>query len=563
MQRVMKTYSKVVERKKDGSFERWIGEHSPGKRTVFRLSADISQDEAERRIRLIEALWKAVLASTKRPDSPHQSFDDAWGPPTWDEARLELARQIQKGKVPKLGREPLETAAEYVRRLAKASDVIGVRVEAEDEAAAQAGLESLRASVEQTNNRIARVVGAEGVKLTGQLLHKALETYKTSIEKEYVGSDDGLITDNGSTKRRQVKALMAYLPDVDLGSLDYNGCDSLFAVFRNRPISKRYEKPMSHKSCTNYIGELGRFFSWLHRSPHWQFRLPEDFSQIKKTPRDIDDDAERMSQPVPTWKIDELVTLWQYCNPLDRIFFLLGLNCAYGADQSGRLMVSHLKFSVRPGRSRIARVRRKKKTLAIHRMWQATEQALRWALERRPKDAPSDHLLLTAEGTPYWRKTKGGNRAQDIPNLWTAVLDRVTKDFPNFRRLPFNSLRDTSSDRIRRIAGGEIASVHLAHKHQTDDYLLGAYTNPLRKRHAKALAKLEAKYARIFLSVENPFPTEQPKITKDGGPNISVGQSRRIQQLENQGYKRKKIAEMVGVSVVTVWRHLGAKKKLK
>jgi len=93
--------------------------------------------------------------------------------------------------------------------------------------------------------------------------------------------------------------------------------------------------------------------------------------------------------------------------------------------------------------------------------------------------------------------------------------------------------------------------------------LARAIANPLRKKHARAVRKLESKLARMFLSCEDQFPADQPKITKDGGANITVAQIRRIRQLGAEGYKRKKIAEIVGVSTVTVWRHLGAKKKAK
>ena len=95
-------------------------------------------------------------------------------------------------------------------------------------------------------------------------------------------------------------------------------------------------------------------------------------------------------------------------------------------------------------------------------------EGLRWALERRKSQHwEKDFLLLTENNLPYWRKTKGGNRAQAIPRLWSDLLKRIQKDKPDFPSLPFNSLRDTSSDMLRRLAGAEIASLHLAHKYQS------------------------------------------------------------------------------------------------
>src|SRR5262249_39545360 len=155
--------------------------------------------------------------------------------------------------------------------------------------------------------------------------------------------------------------------------------------------------------------------------------------------------------PVPTWSVEQLAILNEYALPLERVFLLLGLNCAYGADQAGRLRISHLHLANEEGKaSYIRRIRRKKKILAITRLWSQTVQALQWALERRKgQKHEQDFLLLTENGLPYWRQTKGGNHSQLIPNLWQKLLDRVVKDRPDFPRLPFNSLRDTSCNMIR------------------------------------------------------------------------------------------------------------------
>lgn len=109
-----------------------------------------------------------------------------------------------------------------------------------------------------------------------------------------------------------------------------------------------------------------------------------------------------------------------------------------------------------------------------------------------------DNVLVTETGESYWKKTEGGNRSQLVPNIWKGLCERVQKDFPKFRFLPFNSLRDTSSNMIREIAGGETASLHLAHRHSSEDKHLSAYTNPRRKRHARAIRTLGKKLAPVF-----------------------------------------------------------------
>lgn len=258
---------------------------------------------------------------------------------------------------------------------------------------------------------------------------------------------------------------------------------------------------MARKSCSNLIGELGRFFRWLHMSQQWTWRRPEDFDLIQRKPRDLDEDVERESAPVPVWSVEHLAVLNKCAQPLERVFLLLGLNCAYGADQVGRLRIDHVQLSD-CGPSYIDRIRRKRKVRAVHLLWAQTIEAIRWALQRRHRlqGKEKGFLLLTESGNSYWRQTKGGNRSQAIPNLWKRLVNRAQKVRPDIPWLPFNSLRDTSCDLIRAIAGEEIASLHLAHKHQSKDENLGRYSNPIRQRHFNALREMEHQLAQIFAS---------------------------------------------------------------
>ncbi len=238
----------------------------------------------------------------------------------------------------------------------------------------------------------------------------------------------------------------------------------------------------------------------------------------------------------------------EYATPIERIFLLLGLNCAYGADQAGRLLVGHLHLKDE-GLSYIRRVRRKKKTRSIHILWKQTAEGLRWSLERRgSQTSGTDILLLTEKDQPYWRKTKGGNRSNAIPRLWNDLLKRVLKDHPEFPRLPFNSLRDTSGNMIRRLAGEEIASLHLAHKHQSKDENLGRYTNPVRKRHFKALRVLERKLESIF-EAAGPEPwSRRPKSY------MVAAKIKKLLDLRAKGVPPREIAERLDISVASVHR---------
>ncbi len=488
------------------------------------------------RLNQIAALWQQVEDRQK----------DRTDKPVWDDESLRAAKAIEKGEsfsvAPYQFSSGFEHAEKYFARI-NALQQSGARAEPSEVFKYELGRRDLVGAIENSHDDLSRAIGKPHA--TGQTLHQALRAYQDAIRQEYE-QPDGTITDNANCKIRQTKTLITFLSDCDLGELDHAGCDSKFAVFRKRPLTRRYGNPMSRKSCQNYIGEMGRFFRWLHISKEWRWRFPEDFALISRKVVETDEDVERESEDVPTWTIEELKIINEYATPKERIFFLLGLNCAYGADQSGRLRITHLRLDHKL--PHIRRVRRKKRVLSIHRLWAQTKDGLRHFLETRQKN-DSPFLLLTEKGLPYWRLTKGGNRAQTIPQLWNDLLDRIQKDYPDFPRHPFNTLRDTSANEIRKIAGEEIASIHLAHKHQSKNENLGRYTNPTRRKHFRAIKRLEQKMQSVFEAV--PIPWQQPKKVY-----VGLAVQKRIRDMKSEGAKPKDIAKQFGISTMTVYRHL-------
>ncbi|QDV36368.1 hypothetical protein [Tautonia plasticadhaerens] len=519
-------------------YVRNLGRLPQGGQPKFYLGHD--RVEAARRLELLVALWQVVEdlhASGRRP-----------GPPAWDPSHLEVAKAVARGEPLKVPRDgDYEWPETYYRRVNELALRLGTPVEPANRRTYEVGKEDNLDGIGDYRAKLGTGIGTDRPVLTGQTLHQALRAYQHSIEREYRDAD-GTISDNGKTKVTQIRTILGYVPDIDLAELDYQGTDELFGIFRRRPPSKRYGRPMARKSCTNYIGELGRFLRWLHLSGEFQWRKPEDFEHIRRNPRELDEDTEKEAADVPIWTVAQLRILNEYATPIERVFLLLGLNCAYGADQAGRLRIGHLHLKDE-GLSYIRRVRRKKKTRSIHLLWRQTADGLRWALERR-KSQPSDSdiLLLTEKNLPYWRKTKGGNRSNAIPRLWDDLLKRVLRDHPNFPRLPFNSLRDTSADMIRRLAGEEVASLHLAHKHQSKDENLGRYTNPVRKRHFRALRRLERKLESVFLAAGEAPWSQRPKTY------MGIIKTKRLLELREQGVPPRQIAEELGISVASVHR---------
>jgi len=516
-------------------FPRNLGKLPNGSQPKFYLGHD--KDAAVARNEAIETLWAEFTRKTGRD--------------VWDQWHLDAARAVARGEPLVVRRFDHEPEDNLFRRFNEWSRKLKVPVivDPAQQGLFELGREAQVREVLKSQENLAESLGTPNA--VGQNLHAAIEAYRQHIQRDYLDPTDGTLTDNGKTKIDQLKTITTYVPNLDLGALDYHGTDELFAIFRRRPVSRRHGIPMRRKSCSNYIGELGRFLRWLHLSKDWNWRKPEDFDAISRRPRELDSDVEHEAKDVETWTIDELKLLNEYALPIERVFLLLGLNAAYGADQAGRLRISHLHLADEEGKfSFIKRIRRKKKTRSLHLLWRQTEQALRWAMDRRSKqNHPEDFLLLTDKLHPYWDKTKAGNRKQAIPNMWNRLLDRVSKDH-KIRRLPFNSLRDTSATFIRNIAGGETASLHLAHKHQSTDEHLRRYTNPARKKHYKALRKLERMLQPVFDAAgPDPFATQRKNY-------IGLEKIKQIKQLHGKGVGPSEIAKSLKISTTTVYRYL-------
>jgi hypothetical protein len=382
-----------------------------------------------------------------------------------------------------------------------------------------------------------------------------MDAYVSWIRNEYFDRDEQHVNDNGMTKIRQIKTLADQLPDRLLSTVDYQAVDEMFGHFRKRPISKRTARPMKRKSCQNYIGELARFFDWLDLSSEFSWRLPERYNRIKRKVDELDSDIADEAADIFTFGDEHLCLLYKYASPAERLFILLGLNCAFGVDQSGRLRINEVRMDSKP--PCIRRVRRKKKVLGKHYLWQHTCRLLEWTLDRRAQFANADSsefVILNQNGKPYWRKTSGGNRARDIPNHWNRLIDRIREDYPDFPKVGFNTLRDTSVNRIRAIAGQEIALVHATHKHHSPDENLRRYSNAPWKKVFRAQRRLESKLSGVFESV--PDPTVVPKQAY-----ISLARREAILELNGKGTSASQIAKKVGVSVATVYRAIALQKE--
>ena len=285
-----------------GQYARQIGwkQNAQGKRVQhkFRLGTDLT--EAKRREQRLRELWERI-EGTSRAEIP-----------LWDDLTLEIARQITKG-FHQILLPPLEGESEtsYTQRVDQTERRFPfLRLKARDLAkyAAGSGREtysvadlmiwpaSPREEFEryQTYSALPPLgvvePSASPVATTNfsstpspQTLHQAMRDYKSWIEQHYFRPDLNRISSTAQNKLKQIQTLMERQEDLPLSKVGFEAIEQMICYWRRRPPKKGTTKAISRLSAESIIGELKRFFKWLHRSSAYAWRKPEDFDGIDTT----------------------------------------------------------------------------------------------------------------------------------------------------------------------------------------------------------------------------------------------------------------------------------------
>lgn len=489
---------------------------------------------ARTRNALLEAVWEGA----RRYWMEHTPG----GEPCWDVVTLEVAHAVAKGDkiayITPPDPQDTEFAASFLDSLRLH---MPIRVELRGQWPSTNGQPQL-----QPNRR------------TSQSLHAALADYKKTEVLENVR----LLPETASTKARDITFLIEHTADQDLRQFDTQAIEAVVETLRLRPVGKR-KKQISAKYAENLIKQFRAFVRWLHRTPRWNWKRPDDYEVVPVRISRAATDRRPTAMTVQVYQLKELVTLWQYALPFDRLLICLGLNCAFGRREMATLTVDEIYLFRRhpyatilhipecDGDSWIMRHRGKTDIYGEWKLWPITVKAIQWWLAHRPA-CPAKELIVSDEGLPL-KTTRGGNGNQQLANKWKALFNRIHRDVHEFRPLSINKLRKTSIDLIQVTSkDGEVASLQACHGTYTGDDLLRFYANrPLFKLHP-ALDVLFQHLQEVWSSVADPFPAEQGKLK--GGPNISRGTIRKIQRMARQGYKQKHIAKTLRVSLATVSR---------
>ncbi|AMV40224.1 helix-turn-helix domain-containing protein [Planctomyces sp. SH-PL62] len=389
-------------------------------------------------------------------------------------------------------------------------------------------------------------------------LHEALDDYEASIAAHNVRPGTSDLTPYGRLRLARVERFRKAHDDIPLSALTHDACSAMAAYWRGRPKGMR--GLTSRDNARHHVGELIRFYKWLDRTGKYRWRMPSGVGHIDRKIGKTD--AERKLSVITkrVYSAEQLATINKHATPTERLLLYLGLNCAMGAAEMGRLargdiLLGHrheyaerLHFSSTDEDSFIRFLRPKTEVFGEWLVWPETARMLRWGLERSKKIG-SELLLVSEEGMPWYRE-HATNAQYHFANAWTRLLKRVRKSDPDFPILPFGTLRDTLPDLLRHRESDDLASLCLAHGQPFQgDNLLECYGNRPFGRLHDALRRMHAYFAPVFAAAPDD-PTEEVK------QYLPAAVREKVRALIAEGKKAPTIARECGVSAMTVYREM-------
>lgn len=325
--------------------------------------------------------------------------------------------------------------------------------------------------------------------------HEALDRYAAYLQKslqQKVGP--------GSLSNRlgYLKSFKIRHEDFELLTLDFNKCDELLSFWSNRPVktsdlNKEAQNRYSAKQARQRRAELDHFFNWLEVKSGFGWAKPRFFDRIDRSvARDQTRRSIRDLKAKKTFSLDELCRLNEECNTLKRMLLYLGLNCAFGAAESGRLEFEDLfvrernplekywhnqSFSSGENDSWIAFLRPKTGVAGCWWLFPETVAAIEAWTRMRPK-SDSQRLVVTETGMPLYRE-KSKNAQSGFAKIFNELNKSAIKKSKesSFQKLPFGTLRDQFPDWAVAKGESESGSIALAHGTPFKDDLLLCYAN--------------------------------------------------------------------------------------
>jgi hypothetical protein len=545
-----------------GMYRKDLGFKTDDLGTVKQHRFYLGRDRSQALVRALqlESVWEAVGKVWQR--------DRQTARPLWDATTLSIASAVARGESRAVvnhtlpdgalpdGAPPVRPDIVMAWLVQLRHDFPMVTIDLEDKTVQQQGQERLAQHCEKSEHLIQWIKQVDN----SQTLHMALDAYIDHVRSTNKAADNPEhVSAFGQNQIGQLAILKAHHEDIPLAAFDLHKIEKMIDYWRMRPLTKR-NKRAAPNSCREVIKRIRNFMRWLHKTPQFVWRKPEDleFLPVRFPITHTELSAKLTPDQVATYTIPELVTLYQNATPQYRLFMLLALNCDFGQAEIASLLTgeihldqTHPKYHVQG--AFIKRVRFKSRVYGEWQLWAETVAGIRWQLSQRPTSGRKE-LILTAKGKPYNAATVNGKRTARIAVLWDKLTEQIQRDQP-FRKLSFNKLRKTGADIMRDIAGGEVAGVYQSHGSPVpSDTLSDAYTNRPFDKVFAGLASMRERLAPMFNSVAEPFPAgaQQRKSY------LPFRKIQRIKDMTRQGFTQKKIAADLDIDRATVRKYARA-----
>ena len=321
-------------------------------------------------------------------------------------------------------------------------------------------------------------------------LHQALEEWKAEIST----NSNGKITHTINNKHNRIKYLQEHHQDFPLWRFNLTECTRIVSHWANHPNTKK-GVPCSDDHAEDMIKSFKEFCKWLDSSPNFKWQKPKGFDAIDFRVKKTKNNGGWQTVAVPTYTIEELIILLQHANRFERALIGVCVNCAFGQSEVGQWTTENFAIHTAHPHSKqvdyastdadswVFGFRPKTQVYGEHLLWDEVAQAVNPFLDGRP------FLPMSQIGKPWYRVDSKNSQAK-FGNVWDKLLNRVQKHHPDFRRLPFGSLRDLLPNIIEREFDKETADIALQHG-APDHQILRCYSNVPYKKVFRATVVLK------------------------------------------------------------------------
>ncbi|RCS47647.1 hypothetical protein DTL42_14085 [Bremerella cremea] len=362
-------------------------------------------------------------------------------------------------------------------------------------------------------------------------LHEALDVFgQEVVHKNNVrAGTDGELTQYGRLRMERIGRFKERHSDIPLSALHLDSCTDLVRYWANRPPTKNRRtggldgKPIARKTAEHHIKELFSFLNWLDATSRFSWIKPRGLAQISRKIAELDVEKANKLKAVQkdTYTLEELAVLNRHATPLERLLLYVALNCGMGAAELGRLrsddfLLDHehehalrLGFTSTETDSFIRFLRPKTGVFGEWLLWPETIVMVRWGFARSRRFG-SELLFVSEKGDPWYKEQAKRNPQAKFTNVFTALIRRIQKSEPSFRKLAFGTLRDTLPNMLRLSHSSEMASICLAHGSTfKGDELIDCYTNKPFGRFHDLMREARRMVEVVFAAVDGD-PTEAP-----------------------------------------------------